>query len=160
MFRRAIAVLVVLLAGLGPSVGRAEVDVIRSAEELQARFSDRTLIGRFLSGDTFKEYYSPDGRVAYVQLQCLHSGTWWVETLGQDFGMLQAGLPIICFDYPSLTAKDDPACFAVGGSKGRERFYPIGGDPSNTGIPSAIAERWTPGNSEKLPLGEDNCPSA
>ncbi|PWR23031.1 hypothetical protein [Zavarzinia compransoris] len=159
MRRRLMSALMLAAAVLAAGPARAEVDVIRSADQLQRLFADRTLVGRFLSGDTFKEYYAPDGRVAYFQLQCLHSGTWWVESLAQDFGMLQAGTPIICFDYPSLNAKDDPSCFAVGGPTGRERFYPIGGDPGNTGIPGAIAEQWSQGNTEPLPLGEDGCPS-
>ncbi len=155
--RRLAALLFCVFAAAGPA--HAQPDVIRDSEQLRALFSNRTLNGHFLSGDKFKEFYAPDGRSAYFQLQCLHSGTWWIDSLSQDFGAFEAGTPLACFDYPTLNAKDDPSCFAVGGPKGAERFYPIGGDPANTGIPGAFVDHWAPGNPESLPLGEDGCPS-
>lgn len=156
LVRLALAV-VALLAAVLPAA-RADLDVIRDPAELQARFSDKTVYGRFPSGDNFREYHAPDGRTAYFQLQCLHAGTWWVTRLLHDFGQIAAGTPIICYDYPTLNDKADPSCFAVGGPAGRERFFPIGGNPDFTGIPSATVERLLPGNPDNLALDQEGCP--
>jgi len=157
---RALALVVAFAAGLAALPATAAgPDVIRDPDALKSLFSGRTVYGRFLSGDRFIEYYAPDGRAAYFQLQCLHAGKWWITELTEPFGRIEAGTPIACFSYPTLNAPDMAACFAVGGSAGRERFYPIGGEPAYAGTPAASVERWATGNAEPLPLDMDNCPS-
>ena len=72
--------------------------------------------------------------------------------------VVPAGTPLICYDYPTLNDKGDPSCFAVGGAPGRERFYPIAGNPDFAGIPSAYVERLLPGNPDNLQLDQEGCP--
>lgn len=157
---RSLALVAALVASLLiPPATAAGPELIRDPQALKALFSGRTVYGRFLDGSPWTEYYSPDGRAAYVQLQCLHSGNWWITRLSQTFGSIEAGTPIACFSYPTQNAPGDAFCFAVGGSPGRERFYPVHGHSEYTGIPAAIAERWADGNAEALPLDQDGCPS-
>ncbi len=157
---RTLALVAALAASLLAGPARAEgPEVIRDPEALKTLFAGRTLFARFLNGERVIEYYAPDGRSAYVQKQCLHAGKWWVTELTKAFGRIQAGTPIACFSYPTLNEPDDPACFAVGGTTGHERFYPVHGDTRYVGLPAVMAERWTQGNTETLPLDMDDCPS-
>lgn len=140
-------------------VAKADVDVIRDPVQLRDLLAGRTVYGRFLSGDSFTEYYSPDGKTAYLQLQCLHAGRWWIERLVVDFGIFEAGTPIVCFRYQDLNPDDPPSCFAVGGATGAEVFYGLDGAPEYSGIPTARAERWAEGNAEPLSLDGNGCPA-
>jgi hypothetical protein len=156
---RALALLVALISSALTPAAASNLDLIRDPTALRSLFSGRTLYARYADGERVAEFYSPDGRSAYRQYQCLHAGKWWVDQLPAAFGSIEAGTPMICFKYASIEPADRPTCFAVGGSRGAERFYPLHGRPEYAELPVVFAVRWAEGNAEPLPLDVDNCPS-
>lgn len=164
---RLVALSLALAGTAGPALAQQEVPeglrpappVIADATGLRALFAERTLHGRFASGDPFIEYYRADGVSAYWQLGCLHQGQWWIDTLKAAYGPFAAGTAVACFAYPTLNDAADPACFTVGGPAGHERFYALGG-AIDASRPTATVENWSAGNSEPLPLGQSYCPSS
>ena len=110
--------------------------------EIQKLLTDHTLYGRYMDGQSWTEYHSPDRRTAYRENNCTYQGHWWVAS------------GLICFRYNALN-DGQPACFRVFRNGEHLDFYFE--QASGAWTLNAYSLDRRPGNPEKLPLEGQAC---
>jgi len=115
---------------------------IEDRAEIQKLLTDHTLYGRYIGGQPWSEYHSPDGRTAYRENNCTYQGHWWIA----------AGL--VCFRYDVFNDAK-PACFRLYRNGDRLDFDFDQGD-GNWKLNAYTLDR-RPGNPGKLPLEGQAC---
>jgi hypothetical protein len=115
---------------------------IEDSGEIRQLLTDSTLYGRYVGGQRWSEYHSPDGRTAYRENNCTYQGHWWID----------AGL--VCFRYEAFN-EARPACFRLYRNKDQLDFYQqrLDGD----WVLNAYTNDRRKGNPENLPLQGQAC---
>ena len=115
---------------------------IEDRAEIEKLLTDHTLYGRYVGGQPWTEYHSPDGRTAYRENNCVYQGHWWIAS------------GLVCFRYDALN-EGRPACFRLYHNGDRLDFDVEEGAGSWTLNAYTLDRR--PGNPEKLPLEGQAC---
>jgi hypothetical protein len=87
-----------------------ESERIADPAAIDKLLNDHTLYGRYVGGQPWSEYHSPDSRTAYREGDCIYAGHWWI----------QAGTA--CFRYDAFN-HGRPACFQLYKHGDRLEFY-------------------------------------
>jgi hypothetical protein len=115
---------------------------IENRGEIEKLLTDHTLYGRYVGGEPWTEYHSPDGRTAYRENNCTYQGHWWIAS------------GLVCFRYEALN-EGQPACFRLYRNGDRLDFdYEEGNGGWRL---NAYSVDRRPGNPEKLPLQGQAC---
>lgn len=149
-FRRrwlvALTIAAVLISGGNLRAGDMEHPTprerIAERTEIQKLLTDHTLYGRYVGGQSWIEYHSPDGRTAYQENNCTYQGHWWIAS------------GLVCFRYEAFN-DGKPACFRLyrNGERLDFDFDEGGGDWKL----NAYTVDRRPGNPNKLPLQGQAC---
>jgi hypothetical protein len=142
----ALTIAAVLISGGNLRAGDMEYPLhrerIADRTEIQRLLTDHTLYGRYVGGQPWTEYHSPDGRTAYRENNCTYQGHWWIAS------------GLVCFRYDAFN-DGKPACFRLYHNGSRLDFdYDQGGGVWQL---NAYTVDRRPGNPEKLPLQGQSC---
>jgi hypothetical protein len=115
---------------------------IEDRAEIRKLLTDHTLYGRYVGGEPWTEYHSPDGRTAYRENDCTYQGHWWIAS------------GLVCFRYEAFN-DGRPACFRL--YRNRDQLDFDYEEADGEWKLNAYSVDRRPGNPEKLPLQGQAC---
>ena len=137
------AVLALALFGAVATAAAGEPEPVSDASAITDALKDRTFYGSYVTdGEPWTEYYSPDGRSAFVVRGCVYRGKWWAEG-GRA-----------CFAYPELEG-GDTSCFTMARHDDGFEFSFV--RPDGTAVLAARTNKIAAGNADRLPLDAGAC---